>query len=534
MQSVRNLHVTFENIRSALQDAVRLRMEGIQFAAHFDLEDPRSAVARKLASSLLQQFPDHDARRVAFTALAQQQLDVRREKQINIRVQDPAIIATMRDIAKLAHDVVVHSVREYEMLCKTLEYRPRAAFCAPTVHPLPLGRAMGGDTVVVWAPQEDSASLGVIGFGLEELRLPVAIVSAQSKDASVLQRAKVIVDASATHCGNALGLSEVGVPLCCASTSGATEYLKGIAPYEPWDAASVYRAVTTALGMDPPQKRQVLWPAASPQALRVQGPLVTIAIRTYNRPQLLTRALQSLASQVYRNLEAVVVNDAGADVSDVVVAFPFARLINLQQNSGGSAGSNVGIDQAKGTYIGFLDDDDVLLPDHLSRLVDALESSGAHAAHTDTLSAFAERDGDEDYRVSGYTIFLDQAVETTDFHVSDTIGPMSVLVRTDVARELGGFDADMPHAHDWEFYLKIARSYDFIHVPYVTGIYSIRDDSTNMMQYRGQAIADAMQRMMQLFPTPGRPLLDQARLDGLKQFKSQGYRVNFPRPPLRL
>ena len=91
----------------------------------------------------------------------------------------------------------------------------------------------------------------------------------------------------------------------------------------------------------------------------------------------------------------------------------------------------------------------------------------------------------------------------------------------------------VPHAHDWEFYLKVSRQYDFVHVPFVTGMYSIRNDSSNMMQYRGPAIADAMRRMMTLFPLEGRPLIEKARHDVLARFEAQGGAV-FPPPPLRL
>ena len=518
-----------------MQDAVALRTEGEQFFARIELEDPRTAVARMLASVLLAQFADHDDRRTAFTSLAVQQLEVRGQPQANISVQDPAIIATMRDIAKLADRVIVYSVREYEMLCKALQYRPRPSFQSPP-HDAVMGPASHAerDTVVVWAPDAPEDSLAVIIFGLQELRIPVLVISAQSGDRSALRRARIIVDATTTHAGNALALAAMGVPLCCAVTSGVTEYLSGIAPYEPWDSTSVYRAVTTALGMGAPHKREVAWPAAGLRALREDGPLATIGIRTFNRPELLRRALQSIATQTYRNVEAIVVNDAGSDVSKVVAAFPFARLIDLEKNSGGSAGSNVAIEQAQGDYIGFLDDDDIIFPEHISMLVEALERAGAQVAHADTISAYLEVGANGESCASGYVVALDHMVEPTDFHVSDSIGPMSVLMRTNVARQVGGFDPQMPHAHDWEFYLKVSRQHDFVHVPYVTGMYSIRNDSSNMMQYRGKGIADSMRRMMELFPLEGRPLVDQARRDVLARFEAQGNRVSWPQPPLRL
>ena len=54
---------------------------------------------------------------------------------------------------------------------------------------------------------------------------------------------------------------------------------------------------------------------------RTEQPRASVIIRTYNRPQLLRRAVESVAKQTWRNLELVVANDAGEDVSELLDAF---------------------------------------------------------------------------------------------------------------------------------------------------------------------------------------------------------------------
>ena len=53
----------------------------------------------------------------------------------------------------------------------------------------------------------------------------------------------------------------------------------------------------------------------------MSDPVVSIIVRTYNRPERLAVCLDSLARQTYRDLEAIVVNDAGVDVQSILASF---------------------------------------------------------------------------------------------------------------------------------------------------------------------------------------------------------------------
>ena len=113
-------------------------------------------------------------------------------------------------------------------------------------------------------------------------------------------------------------------------------------------------------------------------------PLVSVILPTYNRPQFLARALYCIMAQKYDDFEVVVVNDAGEDVSELVGAFPKTSYLAHETNRGLSAARNTGIKVARGKYITYMDDDDILFPEHLSTLVGGLEGTpDAHAAFTD-------------------------------------------------------------------------------------------------------------------------------------------------------
>jgi len=94
----------------------------------------------------------------------------------------------------------------------------------------------------------------------------------------------------------------------------------------------------------------------------------SIVIPTYNRSELLPRAINSVLKQTFHDYELIIVDDCSTDnTQDILKTFQHPKLSVIRQatNQGVSAARNTGIQQAKGEYICFLDDDDAFLPDFL-------------------------------------------------------------------------------------------------------------------------------------------------------------------------
>ena len=93
--------------------------------------------------------------------------------------------------------------------------------------------------------------------------------------------------------------------------------------------------------------------------------MVTAVIPTRGRARLVGRAVQTVLNQTYSNLEAVVVLD-GPDAETTIalsgIADPRVRVVTLPQSAGGASARNVGVANARGEWIAFLDDDDEWLP----------------------------------------------------------------------------------------------------------------------------------------------------------------------------
>jgi glycosyltransferase involved in cell wall biosynthesis len=107
-------------------------------------------------------------------------------------------------------------------------------------------------------------------------------------------------------------------------------------------------------------------------------PLVSVVIPVYNRAHLLGRAIRSVLAQTFQDLELVVVDDGSSDGTSVVVhsfGDPRVRLVRLPQRGGVARARNVGIGQARGDLVAFLDSDDEWLPSKLEQQIARLRQT---------------------------------------------------------------------------------------------------------------------------------------------------------------
>lgn len=103
----------------------------------------------------------------------------------------------------------------------------------------------------------------------------------------------------------------------------------------------------------------------------MNSPLFTIVVPVFNRAHLIERTLHSVLAQTCQDFEIIVVDDGSKDDIEAAIGRngdPRVRLIR-QENGGGGAARNNGIENAIGQYIAFLDSDDLFMPDKLSRYI---------------------------------------------------------------------------------------------------------------------------------------------------------------------
>lgn len=112
--------------------------------------------------------------------------------------------------------------------------------------------------------------------------------------------------------------------------------------------------------------------------------MVSIVIPVYNQEKYISNCLNSLLKQTYRKIEIIVIDDGSTDRSfDIISSFAFRdkriKLIHID-NAGVSNARNIGIQNASGKYISFVDADDEVCEYYIEYLLYALEITGLRMA----------------------------------------------------------------------------------------------------------------------------------------------------------
>lgn len=226
------------------------------------------------------------------------------------------------------------------------------------------------------------------------------------------------------------------------------------------------------------------------------GSLVTIAITTHNRPQLLAQALTSAQQQTHSNVEIVVVDD-GSSPAVEVLRDPAVRLVRHEQPRGVCAARNSALETARGDYVLFLDDDDQLPEGAVETLLAAIGSSslpGPVAA----LGAIARVSGDNSaievrhpptFAAGSSWLLADRSGASLQVH-------NALLAPTDVVRHIGGWDEELKAwVHD-DFFLRLARCCSLQGVDRVTYLMAQPSASRAHVSRGMAARAAAMQRTL--------------------------------------
>lgn len=119
----------------------------------------------------------------------------------------------------------------------------------------------------------------------------------------------------------------------------------------------------------------------------VDGPLVSVLIAAFQAQDTLPTALRAVASQSWRNLEIIVIDDASSDetspvVEDAARTDPRIRLIRLSQNGGAYAARNAGLATARGEFVTVHDADDWCHPNRIAVQMGVMSENGSAIACT--------------------------------------------------------------------------------------------------------------------------------------------------------
>lgn len=197
----------------------------------------------------------------------------------------------------------------------------------------------------------------------------------------------------------------------------------------------------------------------------MDGPLFTVIMTTYNRKDLLPRAIQSVLDQTVKDFELLVIDNGSTDgTAEVVqrIKDPRLRYIrNPNPTKSCDAPRNFGIQMANGSLISFLDDDEMWYPERLEEVKKAFDvnSDVSVVCHNQNIRVNGKIDRQWRTGVPRGDIF-----ETLLYDWPCLVAG-ATTIKTELVRELGGFvlRKEYDAAADYDFWLRLARKDVKIH-----------------------------------------------------------------------
>jgi glycosyltransferase involved in cell wall biosynthesis len=206
--------------------------------------------------------------------------------------------------------------------------------------------------------------------------------------------------------------------------------------------------------------------------------LVSVIIPAYKAGQYIKETIQGVLDQTHTNFELIIIDDGSPDNQADVIA-PIAasdpRIQYIKQKNGGvSSARNHGYRLSKGSFLAFLDADDIWLPNNLElKLAKFSSDTALGLIHSD----MAIMDGNS--KLTGET------KSGKEGHILDDLlswngtcvpTPSSILVKREVVEKVGNFDLKLSNAADQEFFFRVAKAYKIGRVPAITWWYRVHDN----------------------------------------------------------
>ncbi|NOJ76845.1 glycosyltransferase family 2 protein [Myxococcus xanthus] len=217
-------------------------------------------------------------------------------------------------------------------------------------------------------------------------------------------------------------------------------------------------------------------------------PFFSVIIPTYNRARLLEAALASVFAQEERDFEVLVVDDGSTDDTlETLARYGEQVRVLSQRNAGPGAARNLGIQEARGTYVAFLDSDDVWFPWTLATYRRVLEAEGtslvlgtaALFSRAETLATVRR----EPLQVLRFADYLASAEDRTPRTAC------VLAVRAEALRRVGGFTPLRISGEDYDLLYRLGTDPGFawVRAPVVVGYRQHEGSTSTSLEsgYRG-------------------------------------------------
>lgn len=200
----------------------------------------------------------------------------------------------------------------------------------------------------------------------------------------------------------------------------------------------------------------------------MDGKLVSVLMVNYNRGTTIGESIKSVLAQTYTELELIIVDDGSTDDSCSVIESikdPRIKLYRLEQNEHISHATNYGFQKVTGAYLARIDSDDVWYPEKLEKQIAFLRNNPEYKicfAWIDLIDEYGDNINGQQKELLG--VFEATFQGQSDclhrfFFGGNCLSHPSVVMRTELMREIGDFNPAYMQSHDFDYWVRIAKKY---------------------------------------------------------------------------
>jgi glycosyltransferase involved in cell wall biosynthesis len=190
----------------------------------------------------------------------------------------------------------------------------------------------------------------------------------------------------------------------------------------------------------------------------MDSPLVTILMPVYNAEKYLNRAIDSILSQSYNNIEFLVINDGSTDNSlNIIRSYKDERIVLVEndKNRGLIYSLNIGIEIAKGKYIARMDADDISFQDRIQKQCNFLEKN----ITVGILGTLIEGE-------TKFKVYADQKLNSNELKAriifNNIFNHPTIMFRSSFLKEKNiNYNSEYPHAEDYNLWLTALNDTEF-------------------------------------------------------------------------
>jgi glycosyltransferase involved in cell wall biosynthesis len=225
---------------------------------------------------------------------------------------------------------------------------------------------------------------------------------------------------------------------------------------------------------------------------------ISVIIPTYNRAHMLPKTIASLLSQTRLPDEILVIDDGSTDDTPTVMQQFSApvRYIRYEHNQGRSHARNVGIEQAQGDYLAFLDSDDTLPNDSLALRASYLDT------HPDTPIVY----GLVTISQNGTQTIMAKNLPTGDIFAhlvcNNFLTIHTAMFRRTCLVIKPRFDENLSILEDWDFWLQLATYFHFERLDSIVAVYFQHTDMTMLAKNEKESLRNTITIQQRIYALP--------------------------------